>query len=274
MNITAVVLHYRNWPDVAEVIRHLQAQTEPLEIVLVDNASGDGSIERIRAQFPELDILESPVNGGYAAGMNLGRRHTHSDAILLLTHDVLLEPTAVEQLATRLKGRTGAVGPLLMRADRSDEVWSAGGYIGEDMIPGHHTDHPSGPRTVEWIDGACMLVSAQAFDEVGPIDEGYFLYFEEVDFACRLREKAWTIECEPSAVARQTPGQLPQVLYRRNWLRFVSRNMGPGAAFRAGLWTMKRAVGALLPRDLKRAVRLVAGLLAYALRLPPKWLVR
>src|SRR4051812_38833226 len=72
--LTAVVLHYRNWPLVADTIRSLRAQTVPVPVVLVDNASGDGSVDGITKEFPGMRVVQSPVNGGYAAGMNLGRQ--------------------------------------------------------------------------------------------------------------------------------------------------------------------------------------------------------
>lgn len=270
--IGAVVLHFRNWPQVANTIRDLMAQTVQLDIVVVDNASRDGSVERIRTAFPHLHVVEASTNGGYAAGMNLGRSYLDTNALLLVTHDVELGKDAVHHMAQDLVGDVGLVGPILYRCG-SAEVWSSGGRVSDDYRPTHDTDVPARPREAEWIDGACMLMTAEAFDSVGGFDEGFFMYFEELDFALRLRRAGWRIVCEPAAVGSQAPGVLPRVLYYRNWLRFVSRNMGHAATSRAALLTVKLALADIQLRQFNRAGKRFASLIAYLLRLPARWLL-
>jgi len=274
--IGAVVLHHRNWPGVAKTIESLRGQTTTVDVVLVDNASSDGSVDRIRAAFPDLRVVESATNGGYAVGMNLGVQHlAPSKAVLFVTHEVILAPDAVARMAQQLVGSVGMVGPLLRRLSDPDRVWSSGGWVGgDDLTPYNRQDVPDDTRSCEWIDGSCMLVERRLLDEVGPIDEGYFLYFEEVDLAFRARAAGWEVVCEPSARAQQEPNRPPPVLFTRNWLRFLARHRGGKAAMRTSLrWAKRSAVGLVLGDDRKRALLRLAGITAFYLRVPPRRLL-
>jgi len=276
MAIGAVILHYRNWPGVSCTIESLRAQSMAVDVVLVDNASGDGSVDQIRAAFPDLRIVECDSNGGYAAGMNLGVRHLASTSdVLLVTHEVVLAVDAVEQMFGQLVGEIGMVGPVLRRLSDPEPVWSSGGCMrGRDLIPQHHVDMPTEPLQREWIDGSCMLVRRQLLDEVGPLDEGYFLYFEEVDLAYRAREAGWKTVCQPSAEARQEPNRLPVVLFTRNWLRFLARNRGWAAALATSLRFTKRSAVAFVRGERQDSLQRLAGIAAFYLRIPPTRLVK
>jgi GT2 family glycosyltransferase len=236
-SIGAVVLHYRNFAAVQQTLEALLAQTRgATQIVLVDNASDDGSVEQIRAAFPSVHVVESPSNGGYAAGMNLGYRSLSvpCEFVLLLTHECRLAPDALEILADRLDQVTslGCVGPLLGYLSRPERVYSAGvTFVG----PRRRASHLTSPgRIADWknatpaycdsLDGACLLLRRKPFEAVGLLDEGYFLYFEETELLYRLQRAGFLVECVPKAIAWQEPGKLPVALFARNRLRFVSRN--------------------------------------------------
>lgn len=238
MHLGAVVVQYQAWPQVARTIEDLLAGTRcPDRILVVDNGSSDGSPAAIRESFPELDLIAAGHNGGAAAGMNIGAGRLLAegvDALLLLTADCVVAPSAVELLEARLTAASavGAVGPLLARTTMPGDVFSAGGFIDRrTWDPGHHRDPAmvaewSGapPRPCEWLDGACVMVRAAAFQRAGPLDERYFHYFDDVDHHLRLRSHGWTIECVPTAVAWQEPGPLRPELWVRNRLRFLARH--------------------------------------------------
>ena len=234
----AVVVHYRRWPHVRQCIDALLAQTRrPDEIVIVDNRSEDGSPDRIRAAYPELVVLEASENAGYGAGVNLGvdrLRSSRLEAVLVLTHECVLAPDALERMEARLREdeRLGAVGPLLGYRSDPNRVFSAGGTLETRTWRGRHVDKPTAvrdwdgaePREVDWLDGACLLVRAAAMSELGPIDDRMFMYFEELDYFCRMRRAGWRVECVPAAHAWQEPGPKPTYLLTRNRLRFLARN--------------------------------------------------
>jgi len=234
----AVILHYRRWPEVRECIDALLAQTRrPDEIVIVDNCSGDGSPDRIRSAYPELTVVDASANAGYGAGVNLGvdrLRSSGHEAVLVLTHECVLAHDALERMKARLSqdARLGAVGPLLGYRSKPNQVFSAGGTLETRTWRGRHVHAPSAirdwdgaaPREVDWLDGACLLLRSVAIDQVGPIDDGFFMYFEELDYFCRMRRAGWRVECVPSAHAWQEPGPRPTYLSTRNHLRFLARN--------------------------------------------------
>lgn len=232
----AVILHYRHWPGIVSTIEATLAEgVAPAMLRIVDNASCDGSFDAVRAHFPHLAecFVALPDNDGYAAGMNAGIVALPECDVLLLTHETVLQPGSLQALRTRLDAdpTIGMVGPLLTYRDAPDTVYAEGGTFNRRMGIGHlHdgdaiTEHlDDEPVTVDWIDGACMLIRAAARQDVGLLDEGYFLYYEETDYAARLRRRRWRIECVPSARASQQPGVLPRALWVRNRLRFLRRN--------------------------------------------------
>ncbi len=242
MKVGAVVLHYRFWPGMQRTLSALQEQTrQPDEVLIVDNASADGSAEQLRAARPELDLVVAPENRGYAAGMNLGLRMLlarNVDAVLLLTHETCLLPDAISHLIAELEAdpQVGLAGPLLAWRSAPSTVYSAGGRIDTKTW---HTFHAGigeplsswqgrPARWVDFVDGAAMLVRRAAVDSVPPMEESYFMYYEEVDYQVCLRRNGWAVACVPAAVGLQEPGPRDPALWTRNRLRFVSRNAGRG----------------------------------------------
>jgi GT2 family glycosyltransferase len=245
LKVGAVVLHYRFWPETAETLNALLSQTRsPDDVIVVDNHSGDGSVSRLRTAFPQLEVIESEKNGGYAAGMNRGigelqRRNT--DAVLLLTHECYLAPNALEALAARLEEAptVAAVGPLLGFLSAPELVFSAGGEV--DPKGGtRHRRRPNmmgqwvgaPPSRVECLDGAALLLRMAAVRQAGKMDERYFMYFEETEYLLRLQRLGWAVECVPRAVGWQEPAPKSPLLWDRNRLRFLARNASKAALAR------------------------------------------
>lgn len=257
MRIGAVVLHYRRWPDVRNCLDALNEQTiRPDEVIVVDNASGDGSATRVRDAYPWTRLVEAAENLGYGAGMNLGisALSERNDAVFLITHECVLAPDALEVLRARMRAdpQIGAVGPLLALRSRPDQVYSAGGWVDPDTWRLHHFRKPpelggwvdAEPREVSWLDGSALLLRRAAIESSVPFDEGYFMYFEESDLLVRLGKEGWRVECVPRARAWQEPGPKPAYLWTRNKLRFLAR--------RAPRRALRREVGLLLRRAIRR----------------------
>ncbi len=237
MRVGVVILHYRFWPGVSQTLEAVEAQSlAAAVVVLVDNGSAEGDMEALLRAHPEVRVVAAPDNGGYAHGMNLGRRALPEvEAVLFLTHECLLAPDALAELAARLEQApdVGMVGPLLGWRSRPAEVWSGGGGLGRRTgRPFHHqqpalmADWGSVPVRRRWLDGAALLVRTDVLDRVGGFDEGYFLYCEEVELAVRTALAGWGVECVPAARAWQEPGMAPPYLETRNLLRLLARSRG------------------------------------------------
>lgn len=230
------MLNYRNSAGVLAVLADLAEQTcAPERVLVVDNASGDGSAARIQQGIESLGIAarihQMAANNGYAAGMNAGIREATSNAakpdlLLLCTHDVRLERTCLERLVGALAAHDGAAvaAPLLGWASRSEQVWSSGGAVSTGTGRPHHlgTGRPidvartEAPQTVAWLDGAVLLVQRVVAEQVGPMDESFFMYSEELEWLLRVTDTGRTLLVVPDAVAWQEPGMAPPYLEQRN----------------------------------------------------------
>ena len=236
MRIGAVLVHFRFWPQVERALDALDAQTRAPDVLLVaDDCSGDGSVEALQRARPDLEVLVAPSNRGVVANFNAGGREMLArgvDAFCVLTHETVLERDALELLAAQLEReqRVGAAGPLLGFLDAPDTVFSAGGQLLERTWQNPHAGmyepldawRGRGARRVAWLDGACMLIRAEAFGAAGPFPERYFHYYDDVELGVRLNQAGWEVRCVTDAVAHQAPGPLAEYLRVRNRLGFLS----------------------------------------------------
>lgn len=221
--ISVVVVNYNAGPLLEECVRSALPQAS--EIVVVDNASSDLSVEGCSRQFadePKFKIIRNEANLGFAAACNVGYSETSGDFVLFLNPDCRLDEGAAFELLRALQAdpAAGMVGGLLTNPDGSEQ----GG--GRRAVPTpwrsfvrafglsrlanrwpklffdfhlHEQPLPSGPIEVEVISGACMLVKREAVADVGLWDEGYFLHCEDLDWCMRFRQKGWKILFVPSA---------------------------------------------------------------------------
>jgi GT2 family glycosyltransferase len=182
-----------------------------------------------------VEVIETERNEGYAAGMNLGIEkllRRDAEAVLLLTHECHLAPTALEILVARLEEEpsVAAVGPLLGFLNAPELVFSAGGEV-EPKWGTRHRRLPSmmsewvgaPPSRVECLDGAALLLRMAAVRQAGKLDERYFMYFEETEYLLKLQRLGWSVECVPRAVGWQEPSPKSPLLWDRNRLRFLAR---------------------------------------------------
>ncbi len=234
-----------------------------VRVVLVDNASSDGVAERVRQELPEVEVIASPVNRGFAGGCNLGivRRHP-GEHVALLNNDAVAEPGWIVALVDALDERAdlGAACPKILLEREPRVIDNAGtvlvrGTTGVDR--GH--GQPDGPAYAEPSDvfawcGAAVLLRSSYLDAVGVFDERLFLYSEDLDLAWRGRLAGWRYVYCPSSVVvhahAATTSRRPEILRYytlRNHLVVGTRYGAPTAAARA----VGRAIGALLVHALR-----------------------
>lgn len=258
-SIAALVITYNAWPVVGDTLRALAGEPLVERVVVVDNASPDGTADAIEREFPSVHVVRAPTNAGYASAFNRGLRELDPEAMVLaVTHETLFEHGAIAALVSAMEGAdpdVAAVGPLLGVRSIPDTVWSAGGLIDRRMWRPAHAGSSEpvaawrerAARPVEWLDGACILFRSDALRAVGPMDETFFLYYEELDYFMRLQQAGYRALCVPTAVAFQQPGDAPPYLMTRNRLRVASRRGGSGAVV--------RVLGDLLVDETRRLVR-------------------
>jgi N-acetylglucosaminyl-diphospho-decaprenol L-rhamnosyltransferase len=223
--------------------------SEPcVETIVVDNASGDRSADAIAARYPAVHLIRSERNLGFAGGMNAAAAVAEGETLLLLNSDACLAPGALELLLQHMDSqpRAGLVAPALRYADGR---WQPSAFafpglvqIALDLYPiDRLTDsqlngrvQADTPRQVDHPLGACMLIRRAAWHDVGPLDQGYFMYLEEIDWCRRARARGWQIWYQPRAIAVHHGGsstsQQPDAMFAELWrsrLRYYGRFHGP-----------------------------------------------
>lgn len=207
-------------------VRAEQRRSElDLEIIVVDNASTDGSAEAVRAADSDVVVLAQSENLGFAAANNLGIEHARGNALLILNPDTELQPESLGRLWRTLVAseHIGLVSPVLLNTDGSFQTagFQFPGLVQTflDLYPLHprlmgsqingRYDRGDGrsPFRIDHPLGACMLVRREIVDTVGAFDPGYFVYSEEIDWCRRMSDAGWTILCAPSATVIHHGGQ-------------------------------------------------------------------
>lgn len=223
LEVAVVVLNYRTPALVADCLESLREQSEPgrREVFVVDNASPDDSAERIETMIRErawgswVRLVRSPVNGGFAAGNNVGLRAADASVYVLLNSDTIVRPGAVDTLAQALGAHDlGLVGPRLEWPDGRwqcstfrfrtplTELIAVGrlGWLGR-RLPRHVVAVETETRRddLDWASFACIALRREVVDRLGPLDETYFMYFEDMDYCRRARSEGFRVGYEPTA---------------------------------------------------------------------------
>jgi len=213
-----VIVNYNTRKDLAACLQSLVAAPpqRPHHIIVVDNASTDGSVEDVRRDFAAVRIIEMGRNAGFAAANNAGIRASASPLVLLLNSDTRVPEGALDRLCDRLEATNAiAAGPRLLDADGRPEMswgrmlsplteWQQARLLtaaarGHDAARRRISALTAAERDVDWVSGACLLVRREAAVAAGLLDERYFMYEEDVDFCAALRAHGGHILFTPAA---------------------------------------------------------------------------
>ena len=241
LDLNIVIVHYNTSDDLARCLESVFANPPrcSFQVTVVDNASTDPGLAAVRERFTGVDWIMSGQNTGYARGCNRGMAAHPAQWYLLLNPDIVVQPGALDAVLAcgRSHPRAGIIGPQLLNEDGSIQdscrrfytlrtLLLRRTFLGRlfpdsDVVARHlmrDFDHLSN-RPVDWVLGGCMLVSHAALERCGPMDERFFLYFEDVDWCYRM----WQAGCE--------------VLYTPD-ARFVHRHRRASArgAFTRSFW--------------------------------------
>lgn len=222
------------------------------EIVVIDNASTDDSVQYLRENFPSVKIVQNAANFGYTKGYNEGLKHLTADYFVLLNSDVEVAPGWIEPVIELMESdRQIAVcqPKLLQFANRStfEYAGAAGGwldYLGYPFAKGRLFDvcekdegQYDRAEPVFWASGAAMFVKSSVYNELGGLDEYFFAHQEEIDFCWRAQLAGYKVYvCPASVVYHVGGGTLPKGNARKVYLNFrnnlvmMAKNMPPGEA--------------------------------------------
>lgn len=209
-SVRAVIVNYQTRAELRRALRTLTAErSADLEVVVVDNGSTDGSAAMVRQEFPQAQLMASPVNLGFAGGVNLGLAGQSADYALVLNPDVDLSLGTLGQMVAFMQATpsAAAVSPLLVGPDGAIQehlyrrfptvpqvalFWTALGGLSRRIRCARHRwmEHAvkgSGPVAVDQCPGAAILIRWSDLSEVGAWDPGYFIWWEDVDWCYRAR---------------------------------------------------------------------------------------
>jgi N-acetylglucosaminyl-diphospho-decaprenol L-rhamnosyltransferase len=219
--VTAVVVNYNSGVWLARCVTNLRGRrTEHPGVVVIDNASSDGSVDQL-PDWPAITVRRAHRNLGFGRGVNQALRSVETEYVLVINPDCLIVPAALARLveeldahpeAAMVSGRVfdmsgneqrGSRRRLPTRAQVLAEVLPFSRRGGIDL-----TDQPApaDAMEVEAVSGACMLIRTRALDEVGGFDPGFHLHFEDLDLMARLREAGWQIRLEPAVIVSHAGG--------------------------------------------------------------------
>ena len=223
MRLNITIINYRTPKLTIDCLASLKNEIdEGKDIVLVvDNASGDDSIEQIeqaivKNQWSFVRVIPSSINGGFSAGNNIGIKAVKADAYLLLNSDTVVRPGAIKSLLEAMESHpeAGLIGPRLEWSDETpqiscfryrspiSELINAAGsgpvtkLLKKYDVPLPVSDKPIKPQ---WTSFACVLIRHEVVEQIGLMDEGYFMYFDDIDYCRKARNAGWEILHVPEA---------------------------------------------------------------------------
>jgi GT2 family glycosyltransferase len=230
IEVSAIVVSWKTRELLAGCLESLRAYADEargMEVIVVDNASDDGTADMVAREWPAARLIVNDENVGYTRANNQAIRESRGAFLLLINADALLTPGCLKVMLERMRShpRVGAVGPRLVYGDGRWQRWTAGRapslaaaaghyFFLERLLPdvsacrgmflSHDVQHAI---TADWVSSACMLVRRAATDQVGLMDERFFVYMDDVDLCQRLRNGGWTVWYCPAAQAVHFMGQ-------------------------------------------------------------------
>jgi N-acetylglucosaminyl-diphospho-decaprenol L-rhamnosyltransferase len=239
MDLSIIIVSYNGREHLRKCLQSLAAHGPGVEheVIVVDNASQDGSAEMVAAEFPQARLLTLPKNVGFAAGANRGIRNAGGEAIVLLNPDSELEEDVFGPMLAYLRENPdiGILAPKLRDEDGSLQLscrrfptFSVAFFnrysLLTRLLPRNRFsarylltdwDH-SAIAAVDWVSGACLMARRSLFEEIGPLDEGYFMYIEDVDLCQRVHRAGYKVVYFPEAAITHHIGRSSHTLPSRS----------------------------------------------------------
>ncbi len=268
-DLSIIIVSYNTRQMLLDCLRSVYASPGQcsLQVIVVDNGSVDGSAGAVRQQYPQATLIESESNLGFSRASNLGMSRADGRYLMLLNSDAEVVGEALGQLlefADR-HPNAGAIGPKLLNSDLTDQgvarsfptpmaaffgrksplscFWPNNPFTKRYLLGRYHQGDQ--PFDVDSLSGACLMVPRKAAEEVGLLDEGYYMYWEDIDWCRRLKGAGWRVCCVPAARVIHHEGQSSHkrrdhliIEFHRSAYRYYCKHHAPS------LWNPLRWVAA------------------------------
>jgi GT2 family glycosyltransferase len=233
-----IVLTWNGKKDTLECLSSLKQLVYPnYRVLVVDNASVDGSTEQVKSQFPDVELIVNKDNFRFAGGNNVGIEYAlskNADYILLLNNDTIVDPNFITELVTTAESdsQIGIVGPKMYYYTDPKRIWYAGGkiewwkgWISHIGIREIDNEQYCQTKETDFISGCCVLVKREVVETIGILDTAYYIYGEDVDWCIRAFRAGYRLIFEPRAkiwhkLSVSTGGHLS---WFKNWNKLKSQ---------------------------------------------------
>lgn len=262
--LSIITVNYNGLKDTCELIESLPLNDESLEVIVVDNASNNDEATDIAQRFPQVIVIRSHINLGFAGGNNLGIQSAKGKYLFFINNDTLFSPQSsdIRHLINRLESseKIGMVSPKIRFTWGNQPIQYAGYTPLSHITLRNHSigcgeeDHEQydSPHPTPYVHGAAMMIKREVIEKAGMMPECYFLYYEELDWSMMIRRTGYEIWYEPACTIfhkeSQTTGQkspLRTYYITRNRLLFAKRNIKGGTRLLSYLYL----IGLVAPKD-------------------------
>ena len=222
IDLSVIIVSWNTATLLANCLRSIPNGARDLtyEVIVVDNASTDGSADLVADEFPDVKLIRNRENAGFARGNNLGLAASAGRYVLLLNSDTLVKPATLTRLVAFMDqySETGAVCPRLILPTGEPQAFAFGsdptiGYLikrGLYRLLLHRPIHDwqtDRIQAVDWVSGACLMVRREVIAQTGRLDENIFMYFEDADWCRRIRQAGWQVMFNPQIELVHLGGQ-------------------------------------------------------------------
>ena len=201
---------------------------ERYEIIVVDNNSSDGTVQKIRKEYPNVNIIEKEENLGFSAACNEGVTHAEGEYLLFLNPDCLISENLISRFVSVVESdHVGGIGPMLIDGSGKELAESARniptllsglyhmlGWKSKGSGRYYANIEPGQLNKVDVLSGACLYIKRSIFHQIGKFDERYFMYGEDVDLCATLKDRGFQNYCDAEVLALHFKGESTN---RRNW---------------------------------------------------------
>ncbi len=246
-DLSIITVNYNTGDLLLGCLRAVYANTHAarVEYFVIDNASHpDGTLDRVRSEFPQVRMIENATNVGFAVGCNTAIAHAHGRYILLLNPDTAVRPHALDRMLQFMDTRPdiAVLGSPLVYGDGRDQGVAGRGFptplafvfgrttLVTRLFPynrwsarfsSRRDPNRREPNEVDWVSGACMMVRREAVNQVGMLDPGYFMFWEDTDWCFRIKRAGWKVCCFHEANVVHFEGGSRNRSWRALWLATV-----------------------------------------------------
>jgi len=275
IDVSVVIVSYNTRQFLLRCLASVLRTALPLEVIVVDNASSDGSAEAVASEYPQVRLVRNATNVGFAAATNQGLSQAGGRYLVLLNPDTEVCSGALEAMVEFLdhEPQVGVAGPQLRYPNGQRQhscftfptllmsfldFFPINYRLANSRLNGRYSWDDGGiPFAIDHPLGACMVVRREAIEQVGMLDEGFFIYCEEVDWCWRFKKAGWKVYCVPEAIvvhheAQSTRQRAPAMFVElhRSRHRLFAKHRSP-----LFCWATRQIVRLGLLREMYRAHR-------------------